>query len=139
MLILHNGWVLLESELAVLAEDFVTGFAFKRHVWEFFAHSAADFIDQFLLKFVLNLIKFNINCWNRLWTHDLLNCLLWDHEIIAPLTNVLCISLILLWNHSCYWDIILNWSSCHLLLLNVGSSWADVSHTHSYWGAVSSH
>jgi len=137
--ILHNGWVLLESELAVLAEDLVTSFAFKWHVWEFLAHSAADFIDQLLLKFVLNLIEFNINSWNWFWTHDLLNCLFWDHEIITLLTNVLGFALILLWNHSCYWNHFLNWSSCHLFLLNVGSSWADVSHAHSNWGAISSH
>lgn len=138
-LILHNGWVLLESELAVLAEDLVTGLAFKWHVWEFLAHSAADFIDQLLLKLVLNLIEFNINSWNWLWTHDLLNSLFWDHEIIASLTNVLAFALILLWNNSCYWNHFLYWSSSHLFLLNVGSSWADVSHAHSYWGAISSH
>ena len=133
VLILNNGWVLLESELAVLAEDLVASFAFQWHVGELFTHGAADFIDQFLLKFILNLIKFNVNRWNWLWAHDLLNGFLWNNEIKTPLSNVLCLPLVLLWHQ---W---LNWSCCQHLLLNVGSSWTNVSHAHSHWGAISPH
>ena len=73
----------------MLAIDFVAGLTFEWHIWELTAHSARDFVDQFLLELVLNLIKFDVNCWNWLWPHDSLNSLFWDdHQLMS----------ILLWN-----------------------------------------
>jgi hypothetical protein len=73
--ILNDCWIFLKQKLAVLAEDFVASFALEWHIWELFAHGAADFIDQLLLKLILDLVELDVNSWDWLWTHDLLNCL----------------------------------------------------------------
>jgi hypothetical protein len=78
MLILNNCWVLLKKKLAMLTEDLMASFAFEWHVWEFLAHDTADLVYQLLLKLVLDLIKFDVNAWDWLWSHDLLNSLFWD-------------------------------------------------------------
>jgi hypothetical protein len=125
--ILNDCWVLLEQELAVLAEDFVASFALEWHVRELFAHSAADFVDQFLLELVLDLVELDVNSWDWLWAHDLLNSLFWDNKIICSLRRVYVLT-----------ESIWNWNDSLLTLVH--SSWTDISdlsHAHSDWGAVS--
>lgn len=121
--ILNNCWVFLKQKLAVLAEDFMASFALKWHVWELFAHGTADFIDQLFLELVLNLVELDINSWNWLWSHDLLNSLLWNNEVESLCDNV--------------WSLILKIVGSDNFLSLVYPSWADISHAHSNWGAVS--
>lgn len=122
--ILNDSWVFLKQKLAVLAEDFVASFALKWHVWELFAHDAADLVDQFLLELVLNLVELDVNSWDWLWSHDLLYCFLWNDKVIS-LSNYV-------WGFESFW-------SDNLLGL-IHSSWTgiSISHAHSDWGAVSS-
>lgn len=77
--VLHQLWVLLKLDLAVLAEDFVALSAFKWHVWEKSAHNTSNFFSQFSLKLVLNFIIFDINRGNRIWSHNLINSAIWQH------------------------------------------------------------
>jgi hypothetical protein len=121
--ILNDCWVFLKQKLAVLAEDFVASFALEWHVWELFAHSAADFVDQFFLELVLDLVELDVNSWDWLWTHDLLNSLFWNDKIKCFSLSRLVYRLESLWNDS--------------FLGLVHSSWALISHAHSDWGAVS--
>ena len=106
----------------MLAENFVASFALEWHVWELFTHNAADFINQLLLELVLDLVELDINSWDWLWTHDLLNCLFWNDK-------VKCLPRSLYGLHSV-------WNDDRSLGL-VKSSWTDISSTHSDWGAVS--
>ena len=61
--------------------------ALKGHVWELSAHVAADLIDQFFLKFVLNLIKLDVDRWRWLWAHNLVNHLIRDDQVVHLLTH----------------------------------------------------
>lgn len=128
---MNDCWVLLEVNLAMLAVDLVTSLAFKWHVWELLASKAADLIDQFSLKLILNFIEFDINRWDRFRAHDLLNSLFWDHKV-KPLCCCVVWSLILLCDDDGAWV------CCNgVLLLNVRSSWAYISIAHSDWGSLS--
>lgn len=76
--VLHELWVLLELDLAVLAEDFVALSAFKWHVWEKSAHNTINFLSQLSLELVLNLIILDINRGYGIWSHNLINSSIWQ-------------------------------------------------------------
>jgi hypothetical protein len=120
--ILDGSWVFLKQKLAVLAEDFVASFALEWHVWELLAHCAADFVDQLLLELVLDLVELDVNSWDWLWAHDLLNSLFWNDKVKCFSRRVF--RLESFWNDN-------------LFLGLVESSWTSISHAHSDWGAVS--
>jgi len=65
----------LEMDLAVLAEQLVAAFAFQRFEWELFANDALDFLNHLSLELVLNGIHLDVEGWNWLWSHELLNSL----------------------------------------------------------------
>jgi len=91
--VLHKLWVLLELDLAVLTEDFVALSAFKWHIWEKSAHNTSYFFSQFSLKLVLDLIIFNVNRGNWIWSHNFINSSIWQHQVVSHLhikTHFIC-------------------------------------------------
>jgi hypothetical protein len=49
VLVLDNLRIFLEQELAMLAQDLMASLALQWHVWELFAHDAANLVHKFFL------------------------------------------------------------------------------------------
>ena len=72
---------LLELKLAVFAEKLVAAPALKRLEWELTTHGALNFFNHLSLKLILDFVHLNIESWDRLWTHQLLDDFIRDDEI----------------------------------------------------------
>ena len=79
---LEHRWAFLQIDLAVLAKYLVAIFAFQWHVWEGTAHHALDLIYQLFLELICDFIFLDVNLWNRLWSHKLVDGSIWENKVI---------------------------------------------------------
>ena len=72
-----HHWVcsFLKLNLAIFAEKLVARFALKSFIWELLTNYALNLFNHLSLEFILNFIHFNVEGWDWLWSHNLLNCL----------------------------------------------------------------
>lgn len=63
--------------------------ALKRHVWKIIAANALYFLNQFLLKLVLDFILFNVDLWDWVGAHELIYDTIGKHEIKLTLLWIL--------------------------------------------------
>lgn len=125
--VLHELGVLLQLDLAVLAEDFVALSALEGHVREKTAHDTPDFFRQLPLELVLNLVVLNVDGRNRIWSHDFINSAIGQHQIVPHLH----IKTLLIRTHFLGETLGINdvrsWTS----------DWAPIGLSHHLWRAVS--
>lgn len=70
-----------ELKLAVLTKELVAFSALQRRVREVAAHDAGDLLDHLSLQLVLDFVEGDIQLWNRLRAHDLLDDFVGDYHI----------------------------------------------------------
>lgn len=71
----------LNLQLAILAENLVTTLAFKWHIRKISTANTLNLLNQFLLKFILNFLFFDINLWNGIWAHNLIDNSVREYEV----------------------------------------------------------
>ena len=73
---------LLKLDLAIFTEQFVAVFAFHRFIWELQAHNALNFLCHLSLEFILNLIHFDVELRDWLWSHNPLNSSIGNQHVL---------------------------------------------------------
>ena len=80
--LIFDSWLtVLNLQLAILTEYLVTTLAFKWHVWKTTAADTLNLLNQFLLKFVLNFLFFDVNWWNGIRAHNLIDNSVRENEV----------------------------------------------------------
>ena len=73
---------LLKLDLAIFTEQFVAVFAFHWFIWELQAHNALNFLSHLSLEFILNLIHFDVELRDWLWSHNPLNSSIGNQHVL---------------------------------------------------------
>jgi hypothetical protein len=83
--------------LTILAVYLMGYTAFKWHVRETTTHDTLNLLNQFFLELILDFFFFNVNLWDRIRAHELIDYSIWKYEVkLTLLLKFFCIYLRLL-------------------------------------------